>query len=162
MPRVDHCIEVADDEVLSGRKVVRKSSTTTSYITREWNTRRIRVISKTTNGKKARMEFAATEKAKVCTSVRIRYLTVDKTRLGGRGRTGGVGEGVWTVAVGKVGAKFYSSYQRVATQDAPSETPLPAMMRMHGRSAGLASARAKCGLTTSGCAFVDSLSPLKL
>ena len=35
------------------------------------------VMSRTTNGKKERIALAATEKAKVWTSVRIRYLTVE-------------------------------------------------------------------------------------
>jgi hypothetical protein len=35
------------------------------------------VIKSTTNGKNDRIEFAATEKAKVCTSVRNRYLAVE-------------------------------------------------------------------------------------
>src|SRR5215472_6662986 len=35
-------------------------------------------------GKNDRMAFAATENAKVCTSVRMRYCTVEKTRFGGR------------------------------------------------------------------------------
>ena len=35
------------------------------------------VINSTTKGKNDRMEFAATEKAKVCTSVRRRYFAVE-------------------------------------------------------------------------------------
>jgi hypothetical protein len=46
------------------------------------------VIIKTTKGKNERMEFAATEKAKVWTSVRVRYWTVDRTRPGRRTRDG--------------------------------------------------------------------------
>src|ERR1700691_1442377 len=42
-------------------------------------TRPVSVISSTTKGKNERIEFAATEKAKVCTSVRRRYLTVETT-----------------------------------------------------------------------------------
>src|ERR1039457_4014183 len=42
-------------------------------------TRRITVISRTTKGKNDRIELAATEKAKVWTSVRIRYFTVERT-----------------------------------------------------------------------------------
>ena len=34
-----------------------------------------------TKGKKERIELAATEKAKVCTSVRIRYLKVESSKL---------------------------------------------------------------------------------
>src|SRR5579862_1598564 len=67
----------------------------------------MRVIRRTTKGKKDRMEFAATENAKVCTSVRIKYFRVERTRLWeGRGvgrrvrcRTasarGSVGMGGW-------------------------------------------------------------------
>src|ERR1700677_1648883 len=44
------------------------------------------VISSTRNGKNDRMAFAATENAKVCTSVRIKYFAVDTTPPeGGRG-----------------------------------------------------------------------------
>src|ERR1700681_3256571 len=46
------------------------------------------VISKTTKGKNARIELAATEKAKVWTSVLIKYFTVERTRLW-RGRATG-------------------------------------------------------------------------
>src|SRR5579863_7467055 len=49
-------------------------------MTREWKTRRISVISRTTNGKNDRMALAATEKAKVWTSVRSRYFVVASNR----------------------------------------------------------------------------------
>src|SRR5215471_10146294 len=42
----------------------------------------------TTKGKKDRIALAATENAKVCTSVRMRYCTVESTRFGVR-RAGG-------------------------------------------------------------------------
>jgi hypothetical protein len=63
------------------------------------------VINKTTKGKNERMELAATEKAKVCTSVRRRYLRVEnalpeKRGLRGlRGRTGTSAVGRETGAV---------------------------------------------------------------
>jgi hypothetical protein len=41
----------------------------------------MRVIINTTKGKKDRMELAATENAKVCTSVRKRYFTVATNKL---------------------------------------------------------------------------------
>ncbi len=44
------------------------------------------VIISTTKGKKERIELAATENAKVCTSVRKRYFTVATIKLGGRRR----------------------------------------------------------------------------
>ena len=44
--------------------------------------RRIKVSSSSTKGKNERMAFAATENAKVCTSVRITYFTVEDSRLG--------------------------------------------------------------------------------
>src|ERR1700678_667469 len=66
------------------------SCTTTSYMTREWNTRRISVINRTTKGKNERMALAATENAKVWTSVRSTYLVVASTRPERRGvRAGG-------------------------------------------------------------------------
>jgi len=44
-------------------------------------------------GKKDKIALAATENAKVCTSVRVRYLIVARTRLGERlaGRGAGLG-----------------------------------------------------------------------
>src|SRR5208283_2840779 len=53
------------------------------------------VINRTTKGKNDRIELAATEKAKVCTSVRSRYLAVEsaipdrasRTRCGGEAAT---------------------------------------------------------------------------
>jgi hypothetical protein len=63
-------------------------------MTREWKTRRISVIKSTTKGKKDRIELAATENAKVCTSVRKRYFTVETTipeELARRGRWGRMG-----------------------------------------------------------------------
>src|SRR6266550_3348448 len=62
----------------AGRKS-RSSCTTTSYITGEWNTLRIRVIRSSTKGKNERRAFAATENANVCTSVRNKYFTVEET-----------------------------------------------------------------------------------
>jgi hypothetical protein len=53
-------------------------------MTREWKTRRITVIISTTNGKKDKIAFAATENANVCTSVRLKYLTVESTIPGCR------------------------------------------------------------------------------
>src|SRR5580658_7437692 len=58
-------------------------------MTRERNTRRITVINRTTKGKNERMALAATEKAKVCTSVRNTYLVVASTRPERRGLRGG-------------------------------------------------------------------------
>ena len=49
----------------------------TSYIAGEWNTRRIRVSKSRTKGKNERIAFAATENAKVWTSVRKRYFSVE-------------------------------------------------------------------------------------
>jgi hypothetical protein len=49
------------------------------YMTVEWNTRRMMVMSKSTKGKNDRIALAATEKANVCTSVRNKYFTVDST-----------------------------------------------------------------------------------
>src|SRR5690349_18808559 len=63
------------------------------------------VMSKTTNGKNDRIELAATEKAKVWTSVRIKYLKVERSSperrrgAGGRGR-GGVDAALDGVEVG--------------------------------------------------------------
>src|SRR5580658_4100965 len=54
-------------------------------MTRERNTRRISVINRTTKGKNERMALAATENAKVWTSVRSRYLVVANTRPERRG-----------------------------------------------------------------------------
>src|SRR2546425_9153495 len=68
-------------------------------MTRERNTRRISNIINKTNGKKERIAFAATEKAKVCTSVRIRYLAVERTSPE-RLRRGGGGGGGTRVAAG--------------------------------------------------------------
>jgi len=71
------------------------------------------VISKTTKGKNERMELAATEKANVCASVRIRYFAVESTspeeRLRGRAdlETGGAGLG--TLGMGDVDTAFNSS-----------------------------------------------------
>ncbi len=62
-------------------------------------------MSKTTKGKNDRIELAATEKAKVWTSVRIRYLKVESSSperrrgLGGTGR-GGVDAALDSVEVG--------------------------------------------------------------
>src|SRR5271167_701345 len=51
------------------------------------------VINSTTKGKNDRIELAATEKAKVCTSVRSRYLRVEiaKPERARRGLRGGAG-----------------------------------------------------------------------
>ena len=90
----------------------------TSAITREWKTRRISVIISTTNGKKDRIALAATEKAKVCTSVRSRYLTVERIRLGDRRRArrasfaGFVSCAVGGVEMGGVTTGEAKSYQR--------------------------------------------------
>src|SRR6266481_4971431 len=62
----------------AGRKS-RSSCTTTSYITGEWNTRRIKVMSSSTKGKNESRALAATENANVCTSVRNKYFTVELT-----------------------------------------------------------------------------------
>ena len=70
----------------------------TSDMTRERKTRRISVSISTTKGKKERMALAATEKAKVWTSVRIKYFKVERTRPGGRR-----GEVRWDVALGAAG-----------------------------------------------------------
>src|ERR1700735_814716 len=107
----------------------RRNSTRTSYITREWKTRRISVINSTTNGKKDRIELAATENAKVCTSVRSRYLTVE-TSTEGRGRRGrsagpgsraGGGAGVGGVCSGMGRGESYQGFG-----------PLP-VFRLHQR-----------------------------
>ena len=80
----------------------------TSLIALEWKTRSARLISSSTKGKKDRTALAATEKANVCTSVRIKYLTVERIRLGeGRLRRkaglGAAGEaGVEAAGVGGV------------------------------------------------------------
>ena|SRR6476469_7957511 len=71
-------------------------------MTREWNTRRITVIISTTNGKKDKIAFAATENAKVCTSVRLKYLTVESTSPGDRRRTRERGGGVVSDGGGEV------------------------------------------------------------
>src|SRR5438876_12432600 len=47
------------------------------------------IISSMTKGKNERMALAATESAKVCTSVRIRYLTVENTSPENRGLSAG-------------------------------------------------------------------------
>src|ERR1700722_8464860 len=54
-------------------------------MTLERKTRRISISISITKGKNARMALAATEKAKVCTSVRIRYFTVESTSPERRG-----------------------------------------------------------------------------
>jgi hypothetical protein len=67
----------------------------------------MRVIISTTKGKNDRIEFAATENAKVWTSVRRRYFTVETTRFGGRFRGdagfGGIAKGVGDVGIEGVG-----------------------------------------------------------
>jgi hypothetical protein len=63
-------------------------------MTREWKTRRITVIISTTKGKKDNIAFAATENANVCTSVRLKYLTVESTSPGDRRRIRKCGGGV--------------------------------------------------------------------
>ncbi len=77
----------------------------------------------TTKGKNERIELAATEKANVCTSVRIRYLTVDRIRLGeglrcnraaGLGAAGGAGAD--RVGVGGVTTGISKSYQRTGAK----------------------------------------------
>ena len=64
------------------------------------------VIIKTTKGKNERIEFAATEKAKVWTSVRIKYLAVVRASMGERrcerSREGGDGSALATVEMGGV------------------------------------------------------------
>jgi len=63
------------------------------------------VINSTTNGKNERIELAATENAKVCTSVRRRYLAVEIAipekclRRGRRGRVDASSSGWGTVAI---------------------------------------------------------------
>ena len=70
------------------------------------------------------MAFAATENAKVCTSVRIRYLTVEKIKFGDCLRTRGTGGGGpltaagGTVEMGGVGTGKDKSYQRDAEKQA--------------------------------------------
>lgn len=70
------------------------------------------------------MAFAATENAKVCTSVRIRYLTVEKIRFGDRRRARGAGCGGLlsvaggTVEMGGVAIGKGKSYQRDAEKQA--------------------------------------------
>jgi hypothetical protein len=71
------------------------------------------VINKTTKGKNDRMELAATENAKVCASVRIRYLAVESTRpavrFRGRPRREAGGDGLATSGMGGVVTAFDSS-----------------------------------------------------
>src|SRR5580658_8979905 len=67
------------------------------------------VIKSTTKGKNERIELAATEKAKVCTSVRRRYLAVEiaipekRGRGCGTGRAGAVSVGRATTVVVRSG-----------------------------------------------------------
>src|SRR5215469_3269185 len=75
----------------------------TVSITSEWKTRRIRVTIKTTKGKNDRMAFAATEKAKVWTSVCIKYLAVESIKPGDRRRARGVEGAVATAGLARVG-----------------------------------------------------------
>src|SRR4051794_30938436 len=80
-------------------------------MTREWKTRRIRVIMSTTKGKKDRIAFAATEKAKVWTSVRIRYLTVESSSPEGREVCRKRRGGEVRLEMGELGT-WHKSYQR--------------------------------------------------
>jgi hypothetical protein len=62
----------------------------------------MRVISKTTKGKNDRIELAATEKAKVWTSVRIKYLKVERSSPERRRGAGGTARGGAEAALGGV------------------------------------------------------------
>lgn len=63
------------------------------------------VISRTTKGKKERIELAATEKAKVWTSVRSRYFSVEK-RSEWEGRAGLEREVRWRRSLDEGGAEM--------------------------------------------------------
>src|SRR5579864_2955025 len=91
--------------------------------------RRISVISRTTKGKNERMALAATEKAKVCTSVRNRYLAVETIRLVGRRRlvpwagAGGSPRERGSGSAGGLDTMFSQSYQRLAGGLGPRKNP---------------------------------------
>jgi hypothetical protein len=62
------------------------------------------VINRTTKGKNERIELAATEKAKVCTSVRRRYFAVEIALPEKRGRGGRLGRVGMSAAGRETGA----------------------------------------------------------
>lgn len=63
----------------------------------------MRVISRTTNGKKERIAFAATENAKVWTSVRNKYFSVERSR-DWEARAGRRREECWRMSLARGGA----------------------------------------------------------